>query len=276
MAEKNSFPRYKFDGSGILALIGGYLVSSLILGSLSGAYAFITDKSSVDFDFFVVFGNAFVFSFIIFAFDYFVCRPSTGKKLNFNFSTANFYTYLLIFPMMFGMMLIADFFTSQIPITGPFWGQMYEWFSELMGMISKDLPTMIIMTVIMAPIFEEIIFRGIVQKGLINGGMKPLKAIWISAFFFGLVHGNPWQFVGAVLLGFVLGTVYQKTKSLLLPMLLHAFNNLISTLLITFTDTENFSLASKTPEWMILAAGIVLFSIFFYLFTRKNKVIYSE
>ena len=132
------------------------------------------------------------------------------------------------------------------------------------------------MAVIMAPIFEEIIFRGIIQKGLINNGIKPVKAIWISAILFGLVHGNPWQFVGAVLLGYVLGIVYEKTKSLLLPILLHAFNNLTSTLLITFTDTESFSIALKVPEWTIFLAGIILFSTFCYLFLHKNKVIYSE
>ena len=76
------------------------------------------------------------------------------------------------------------------------------------------------MAVVMAPIFEEIVFRGILQKGLINKGWEPTKAIWVSAIVFGFVHGNPWQFVGAVLLGYVLGLVYHRTKSLLMPILL--------------------------------------------------------
>ena len=85
--------------------------------------------------------------------------------------------------------------------------------------MTKHKATMIVMAVIMAPIFEEIVFRGIIQKGLINKGTKPGVAIAISSIVFGLVHGNP---------------------------------------------------------WIILFVGIVLFAVFYYLFTRKYRVHYSE
>ena len=178
--------------------------------------------------------------------------------------------------MMLGMMFIAEFITGQIPITGPFFGKYYEFFSRLMEQMTKDKPTMIILVVIMAPVFEEIVFRGIIQKGLINKGVKPIAAIVISSVVFGVVHGNPWQFVGAVLLGCVLGFVYYKTKSLLLAILLHAFNNLCSALLIFYGDTESFADAFKLPEWIVLGTGIILFAVFYYLFTRKFRVHYSE
>jgi len=276
MQQKKLLPKYIFNWKGVAALVGGYFFSSLIFAGITALSIFVFHKNLQYSEASLLIGNILVFSTIIFAFDYFVCRPETGKKLNFNFSTTNFYTYLLVFPMMFGMMLVAEFFTNLLPVSGPFWGKMYEWFSELMGMISKDFPTMIVMTVVMAPVFEEIIFRGIIQKGLINGGMKPVKAIWISSIVFGLVHGNPWQFVGAVLLGFVLGTVYYKTKSLLLPMLLHGFNNLVSTLLIKYTDSESFSMAFHIPEWVVLVAGIFIFGVFYFLFMKKYKILYSE
>jgi len=178
--------------------------------------------------------------------------------------------------MMLGMMFIAEFITSQIPTTGPFFGKYYDFFTKLMEQLTDDPVVMIITAVICAPIFEEIVFRGIIQKGLINKGTKPVNAIIVASVIFGLVHANPWQFVGAVLLGCVLGLVYYKTKSLLLPMLLHGFNNLCSTILIVYTKNESFADAFKIPEWMILAGGIILFSVFYYLFTRKYKVHYSE
>ena len=145
-----------------------------------------------------------------------------------------------------------------------------------MEQMTTEKATLIVMAVIMVTIFEEIVFRGIIQKGLINKGTKPVNAIAISAVVFGLVHGNPWQFVGAVLLGSVLGFVYYKTKSLLLPILLHAFNNLCSSLLIFYGNTESFADAFKVSEWIILSVGIVLFAVFYYLFTRKYRVHYSE
>ena len=178
--------------------------------------------------------------------------------------------------MMLGMMFIGEFVTSQIPITGPFFGKYYDFFTDLMSQLTNNPVVMILTAVIMAPIFEEIIFRGIIQKGMINNGVKPWKAIFIASIIFGLVHGNPWQFVGAVLLGCVLGLVYYKTKSLLLPMLLHGFNNLCSSILILYTKNESFSEAFKVSDYIIFTIGVVLFSLFYYLFMKKYKVHYSE
>lgn len=50
--------------------------------------------------------------------------------------------------------------------------------------------------VIAAPILEELIFRGIILKGLLKN-YSPLKSILISSLLFGLIHLNPWQFIGA-------------------------------------------------------------------------------
>ena len=276
MKENLSKNKFIFDWMGAIALIGGMLVgSSLIAGAnVISIYAFHENLQYKDF--YLVFANAAGFLSAIFAFDYFIVRAQTGRNLNFNFSSTNFFTYLLIFPMMLGMMFIGEFITNQIPISGPFFGEYYQSFERLMQQMTSDKATLILLAVVMAPIFEEIIFRGIIQKGLINKGVKPWKAILIAAIVFGLVHGNPWQFVGAVLLGSVLGLVYYKTKSLLLPILLHAFNNLCSAMLIFYTDTESFAETFKISGWMILGIGIILFSIFCYLFLNKYKVHYSE
>ncbi len=276
MKENLSKNKFIFDWIGAIALIGGMLVgSSLISGAnVISIYAFHENLQYKDF--YLVFANAAGFLGAIFAFDYFIVRVQTGRNLNFNFSPTNFFTYLLIFPMMLGMMFIGEFITSQIPISGPFFGEYYQYFERLMQQMTSDKATLILLAVVMAPIFEEIIFRGIIQKGLINKGVKPWKAILIAAIVFGLVHGNPWQFVGAVLLGSVLGLVYYKTKSLLLPILLHAFNNLCSAMLIFYADTESFAETFKISEWMILGIGIILFSVFCYLFLNKYKVHYSE
>ncbi|MDR6158179.1 membrane protease YdiL (CAAX protease family) [Chryseobacterium sp. SLBN-27] len=274
--ENSRYPKFTFTWLGGLVLVAGLVVGTMAL-SFFNIFWMFTFKENLQYkDWFFMLSNAAGFLTAIAFFDFFIVRPNTGKKLNFNFSPTNFYTYLLIFPMMFGMMLIAEFITSQIPTTGPFFGKYYDFFTKLMEQLTDDPVVMIITAVICAPIFEEIVFRGIIQKGLINKGIKPVNAIIIASVIFGLVHANPWQFVGAVLLGCVLGLVYYKTKSLLLPMLLHGFNNLCSTILIVYTKDESFADAFKIPEWMILAGGIILFSVFSYLFTRKYKVHYSE
>ena len=276
MAENSSRKKFIFDWKGAFALIGGMIVGTAAVSVINVFSMFVFNEKLQYNDFYLMLTNAAGFVGAIFAFDYFIARPQTGRKLNFNFSPTNVGTYLLIFPMMLGMMFIAEFITSQIPITGPFFGEYYEFFSRLMEQMTKDKATMIVLAVIMAPIFEEIVFRGIIQKGLINKGMNPATAIIISSVVFGLVHGNPWQFVGAVLLGCVLGLVYHKTKSLLLPILLHAFNNLCSSILIFYGDSESFADVFRISEWLVLGIGIILFAVFYYLFTRKYRVHYSE
>lgn len=277
MSERfHTLPKYIFNWKGGLALFFGALLPSIFLGAMNVFAMFVLKENFQYSDAFLLISNAVMWVGAILAFDLMICRPDTGKKLNFNFSPKNLSTYLLIFPMMFGMMLIAEFITGKIPVTGPFFGEMFKIFSQLMEQMTNDTSVMIVLAVFMAPIFEEIVFRGIIQKGLINNGMQPMKAIWISALVFGLVHGNPWQFVGAVLLGFVLGTVYHRTKSLLMPILLHAFNNGISTVLIHYGNTESFSEFFGISEYLLLVAGIVIFAFFYYLFTRKYRVHYSE
>ncbi|MHA6728316.1 lysostaphin resistance A-like protein [Chryseobacterium sp. A301] len=269
-------PNYVFTWKGALVLFFGGFVPLLgfsVLNVLS-MMAF-----GINFQYenlYLILSNALMWVGAIYAFDYFICRPSTGKKLSFNFSTKNVSTYLLIFPLMLGMMFIAEYFTELIPTTGPVFGELYEWFSQLMQMLSQDPLTMILMAVVMAPIFEEIVFRGIIQKGLQNGGLGPITSIWISAIFFGIIHGNPWQFVGAVLLGYVLGLVYYRTKSLLMPILLHAFNNALSSILIMYSGTESFSQFFGIPSIALLGIGVVIFAVCFYLFTEKYEIHHAD
>jgi len=213
MSTKYSLPQYTLNLKGILALIGGGFIPTFFLAIFTKAVSFFT-KQNVEYDnFTTIILNMVMWMGAILVYDFLICRPQTGKRLNFNMAVTNLKTYAMIFPMMIGMMLISETITSQIPTTGPIFGSLYKNFQALMEQMTNDTVTLVVLAVIMAPLFEEIVFRGIIQKGLINGGMKPTKAIWISASIFGLVHGNVWQLIGAILLGYVLGLVYYRTKS---------------------------------------------------------------
>lgn len=210
-------------------------------------------------------------------FDFFIVRKeSNGEKLNFRFSTEPVRVYLLIFPMMFGMMLVADYVTQLIPTNGFWLGEIYKLYQEQFSKLMLDPVALIIMTAIIAPILEEILFRGIVMKGLLNNKVNPISAIIISALVFGIMHFNPWQFAGASLLGLVLGLVYYKTKSLLMPILLHAFNNLVSAILMLVCQSESFSEVFKINPELLLVIGIVLFAIPFYFFAIQKNILYKD
>lgn len=274
--ENSRYPKFTFTWLGAVALVVGLFAGTMAVSFFSTFWKVVFKENLELKDWFLMVANSVGFLTAIAFFDFFIVRRTTNMKLNFNFSSVNFYTYLLVFPMMAGMMFISEFVTAQIPTTGPFFGEFYEYFVQLMNQLTDDPVIMLIMTVIMAPIFEEIIFRGIIQKGLINKGVAPWKAILYASIIFGVVHGNPWQFISAVMLGCVLGLVYDKTKSLLIPILLHGFNNLTLSLLVLYGKNESFAQAFKVSEWLILAVGLVLFSLFYYLFMKKYKVYYAE
>ncbi|SKB62847.1 hypothetical protein SAMN05660477_00348 [Soonwooa buanensis] len=199
-------------------------------------------------------------------YQFFVLKPK-GLDLKFDFKKNTFVTYILAFPLMFGMMLIAEYLVTLVPTSGYFFGNLYKSFTNQMSALAVDNVTMILLTVILAPLLEEFLFRGLIQKSIIKTGLNPKISILISAFIFGAFHVYPWQFVGAFLLGIVLGIVYEKTKSLVLPILLHAFNNLISALIMMkYGPDTTQGILPIEPIYSFLI-GVGIFNIFMLAFT---------
>jgi membrane protease YdiL (CAAX protease family) len=138
---------------------------------------------------------------------------------------------LMLLSVLFFLFMLpfAEFMTSMIPTSGNEW--LEKLYQEIMFAFEKMLDYKVagfITVCILAPIIEEILFRGILLRGLLQNGTSPILAIFLSSFLFGLAHLNPWQFLGAGLLGAIFGFVYYRTKSLWLPIFLHALNNTIS------------------------------------------------
>ena len=67
----------------------------------------------------------------------------------------------------------------------------------------------------------------------ISIGFKSISSIIISAFLFGFIHLNPWQFLPAFLGGLFFGYLYNISKNIWLCILLHFFNNGMAILLET-------------------------------------------
>jgi len=81
---------------------------------------------------------------------------------------------------------------------------------------------------------------------------------------------NPWQFIGAGLLGIIFGIVYYRTKSLFLPMLLHFLNNTLSySLMLMQGDMEGEVFAQRD---YLLIGGMTLIGILsVYLLIKKTE-----
>lgn len=266
---------YKIDFlSGVILVVGLFVGASLASAVGLGISALLSLDIQQTGWFNVI---AYILTFLTpILFFYFFIAKTDGKKLTFDFSTKPFRVYVLIFTMMFGMMIIADYLSQLIPTTGKFLGPLYKMYTDAFVHLLSSPFSLILMTVILAPILEEILFRGIIMKGMINNKVAPSTAILVSSFIFGAVHFNPWQFAGALLLGLVLGLVYHKTKSLLIPILLHAFNNLLSALMMMYSDSETFSGLFNINKEILFVAGVVIFAIPFYFFAIHKNIIYKD
>jgi uncharacterized protein len=93
-------------------------------------------------------------------------------------------------------------------------------------------------TVIAAPVAEEMIFRGFLYRGWSQTWLGPSGAIVLTAIVFGLGH---FQYdivsVGSITIsGLLLGWLRRWSGSLVAPILAHAANNAIVTIIVASMD----------------------------------------
>lgn len=94
------------------------------------------------------------------------------------------------------------------------------------GLRHGDVWNALVAPVVVGPVTEELLFRGLILHGFLqNYGRR--KALLVSALLFALFHLNPWQFLGALAMGLVLGWWLIESGSLLPCLLGHALFNLL-------------------------------------------------
>ena len=171
-----------------------------------------------------------------------------------------------------GFLPLCEFFTTLIPTDG-YLEDLFKQFGSAFETLLQYKVAGFIMVCIFAPIFEEILFRGIILKGLINFKINPVIAIVVSGIIFGAAHFNPWQFVGAGLLGTIFGFVYYRTKSILLPIILHALNNTLSyTIMLqnNSMDENVFNTTDYISIGIFTFFGIIMCFILYQITKNKN------
>ena len=117
---------------------------------------------------------------------------------------------------------------------------------------------------IFAPIFEEIIFRSAVYRHTEIMGQS--FAVVFSAIVFALMHGNLEQLPYTFVMGLGFAYLFAKTRSLLIPMLLHFLTNtttVIFTSIIGTTDTDELSTLLSNRDFAAVIPT-VLYSLVIY------------
>jgi membrane protease YdiL (CAAX protease family) len=107
-----------------------------------------------------------------------------------------------------------------------------------------------VVTILLAPLAEELLFRGILYPAIKRAGF-PRLALWGTVLIFAGIHANLLAFVPLALLALALTLLYEKTDNLLAPITAHAVFNALNFVAFYFLTSDRR-----------LVPLLILFSIF--------------
>lgn len=162
--------------------------------------------------------------------------------------------------------------TEMIPIPVSF----KQWAEELEASYKKammvmtqmnsigDLLINLFAVALIPAIVEELYFRGALQKTLLAWSGKPIVAIVVTAIIFSAFHFSYFGFLSRMVLGIVLGFIFEYSRTIWLPIILHFINNGIA-IITLYTVRGNHQKMNKVMDenlplyWGIVAVALVVY-----------------
>ncbi|MGI6202504.1 MAG: CPBP family intramembrane glutamic endopeptidase [Eubacteriales bacterium] len=175
-------------------------------------------------------------------------------------------TYLI----MIGPLLLTQYFFPEVGKTA----------DALTGLGTSVSPAMAVFVIAVLPaICEETLHRGFILASL-RSIKSTVAIVLISGLLFGVFHLDPFRFLPTMMLGCAFAYIALKTESMVLTMIFHFINNLLSVISMfaakPYTDsyTEVYAelkLGSVIGVGMVyLAIGAVLIFIGYCLLNRRS------
>jgi membrane protease YdiL (CAAX protease family) len=226
--EIKAYPKIKNAILLCLLFLGIQTVLGLIFGFLIGIFGISSEST-----FFGV-GNIVLNSFAFFVVILIGVKKSK-QKLNEIFKFANisldYWLAIIVFMPGFVIMLseVDNILTYFLPMPG-FLQDTFELIT-----VKQLFIVSIFLVGIIPGLAEEMLFRGIILNGFAKNYSNK-KAILISALLFGIIHLNPWQFVTAFIIGVVSAWIRIQTKSIILCIYMHIFNNILSVVALKYRE----------------------------------------
>ncbi|MBR3462292.1 MAG: CPBP family intramembrane metalloprotease [Clostridiales bacterium] len=128
---------------------------------------------------------------------------------------------------------------------------------EQAGLGSNFLITLIYV-IFLGPVVEELCVRGLCFGYLEKSNIKPFFMILISGILFGVMHMNLVQGIYASILGFFLGFLRYKYRSILIPLFTHILFNLMG----TYGDVALQNIGMN-DGFVLILGGLSLFVLVF-------------
>lgn len=88
--------------------------------------------------------------------------------------------------------------------------------------------------IILAPLYEEILFRGFMFKGIEHSRLGPIGALLITSLTWSMLHIQyDFLIISTIFAGgLLLGWARLKTNSIYIPIVMHALQNLLATIVV--------------------------------------------
>ena len=137
----------------------------------------------------------------------------------------------------------------------------------------------LLLVVIAAPIFEEILFRGRLY-GLLRTKASPMVSVFLSSLMFGIMHLQPAVMLEGVLMGLLFSYAYLRSRSIFAPVILHMCNNALAYALkvlsygerplLELVDSRQYYLALYIASAVVVVVSFALMIRFMVRYNRRG------
>jgi hypothetical protein len=269
----------------ISLIIGGLITFSIVAGylhvSFAATQATLLDPKNAHV---ALFANAFasLIAFLVPSIAVaFFTNGRIAQNMGFKSIKSIKLVYLVVLLSFVGLILSgsAASLTEKIPVPANFkaWATGLEnTYKQAMMAMTKmnsmgDLLFNIVAVALIPALVEELFFRGALQKTIKNWSGNTVISIVITAIIFSAFHFSYFGFLSRMLLGILLGFIFEYSGSIWLSILMHFINNAIAIITLYSVRGNQVQVEKAMDEsipmyWGILAIGLVI-----YLLQQINK-----
>lgn len=162
------------------------------------------------------------------------------------------------------LLILMGILLSVFYNTFMFYLNKYLFHTNLFDKNNKILITLL-STGIIGPIIEELMFRGIIYNEAKNK-YNNKKAIIITTIIFALLHVNFMQIIYAFIMGLIFIKVYEESKNIKAPIILHMASNITTTLYLILLTKDNLII-----NFIFLIISFIMLIVI--NFTKKRNMI---
>jgi uncharacterized protein len=249
MSDRESFPSVQ---QAAFLLLAGFLLQYLIGAAMYDSRASLNLSQSQADALVVLVSNGILLACVVHY------RGSSHRDLLHPSTSSPLSALVLLVPPVLllvpGIMLLDDLLISGLESLFP----LSAWEEQAFAQMVSDNLGAVISTCILAPVLEEMLFRGVLLRSFLVQHTR-WAAISFSALFFGAAHLNLYQFILAFALGLLLGWLFERSRSLIPCIALHAaVNTWVVTSSITAPGDQRTTAIGGPAAWFVAVVAAML------------------